>query len=438
MAQEEFSLQRCERILKRVEFFRRVPENNIRDLASRMTITHHPAGSAVLVKGESGKSMFVILEGQVKIHDGEHIVAEMSAGNYFGEMSILDSEPRSMSVTTLSPTTTGMISLEDFNSVFQSNPEVSWDVIASLVGRLRSQNHTIISQLKKREEELEELVRQRTKSLLEKNQELTDLLNRLHKTQQQLIVQEKLATIGQLTAGIAHEIRNPLNFINNFSSVSLELMEDFKASADEEEKEELLKNLEHNLSKILEHGGRAESIVKNMLLYSRSGPSEMILTNINTLVSEYLQLAFQGRKMRDQTFECNNIMHLDPDIPPFMTFQQNLSRVLLNIFSNAFYSIAQKKASNKQGYNPLLEVETSLKNDNAIIVIRDNGTGIPKEFLDKIFDPFFTTKPSGEGTGLGLSISHDIIVKEHAGELSVSNNEHGGATFIISLPVKSA
>jgi two-component system, NtrC family, sensor kinase len=266
-------------------------------------------------------------------------------------------------------------------------------------------------------------------------------LTELKQTQAQLIQSEKMASLGQLTAGIAHEIQNPLNFINNFSDLNKELVEDMlteksKAISERDEKleEELLKNIKDNEEKINQHGRRADAIVKGMLQHSRPSSGEKELTDINALAGEFLKLSYHGLRAKDKSFNATMITAFDDAVDKIRIAPQEIGRVLLNLYNNAFYAVTEKKNLNIEGYEPTVSVSTKKLDKFIEIRIRDNGTGVPKEKLNKIFQPFFTTKPSGEGTGLGLSLSYDII-KVHDGEIAVQSQEGDYTEFIVSLPV---
>lgn len=282
---------------------------------------------------------------------------------------------------------------------------------------------------------LEEKVNQRTHELQEKNVELTMTMDHLQATQTQLIQSEKMASLGQLTAGIAHEIQNPLNFVNNFSELSVELLEELENSGEKDTKEEIVGNLKQNLNKIVFHGKRADSIVKGMLQHSRASAAEKTSTDINKLVEEFFNLAYHGMRAKDPAFNCKMEKHLEAGLPHPAIIPQDISRVILNIFNNAFYAVDERKKSEDSTYQPTVSISTALENRYIRISIRDNGKGIPAAIKDKIFNPFFTTKPTGSGTGLGLSISYDIIVKGHGGELSVESERGSFSEFIIKLPV---
>ena len=268
------------------------------------------------------------------------------------------------------------------------------------------------------------------------------LAEQLKAAQQQLIVQGKLASLGQLTAGIAHEIKNPLNFVNNFSAVSAELtdeLNDLLKSAALGEKmrgevEELTAMLKDNLEKVVQHGKRADSIVKNMLQHSREGSGEHRPADINAIVDESLNLAYHGARAEKAEFAITLERNFDPAVGLAEVYPQEITRVLLNLISNGFYATTKRSMEISDGFNPTLSAATRCLGDTVEIRIRDNGAGIPTEIKEKIFNPFFTTKPTGEGTGLGLSMSHDIIVKQHGGSIDVDTEPGKFTEFKIILP----
>jgi len=280
-------------------------------------------------------------------------------------------------------------------------------------------------------------------SLEARTLELTNSLEELRAAQDRLVQTQKLASLGQLTAGIAHEIKNPLNFVNNFSGVSAELIDELQevlggmTSDDETRREiaELTNTLRGNLEKVIHHGKRADAIVKNMLLYSHEGSGEHRLANANDLVEESLNLAYHGARAENQSFRIKLERSFDPTASEVDVFPQEITRALLNLISNGFYAATKRKEQDSSdGYEPTLAASTKNLGDRVEVRIRDNGTGIPPDVREKIFNPFFTTKPAGEGTGLGLSICHDIIVKQHGGSVDV-DTKHGEFTeFRIILP----
>lgn len=290
-------------------------------------------------------------------------------------------------------------------------------------------------------EHLEHQVTERTAEL---NQSLQDL----KAAQSQLIQSEKMASLGELTAGIAHEIQNPLNFVNNFSDLSRELILEIederikdRESRDEALENEILSDIKQNLEKISHHGRRADSIVKGMLQHSRLTSGQKEPTDINALTDEYLRLAYHGLRAKDKSFNSEMIMTPDLSLPKANVVPQDIGRVLLNIFTNAFYAVHKQKENSSahksvdtEGYKPVVEVSTSIINNNIEIIVKDNGIGIPESVKEKIFQPFFTTKPTGEGTGLGLSMSYDIV-KAHGGSIVINSTEGLGSSFTIIIPI---
>jgi signal transduction histidine kinase len=294
--------------------------------------------------------------------------------------------------------------------------------------RIESQNHT-----------LEHEVHQRTAALAQQTDALRTTLQELQTTQSQLIQAEKMASLGELTAGIAHEIQNPLNFVNNFAEVSTELAQELaeeraRPTRDPALEAELLADLRQNMLKISQHGRRAASIVRGMLEHSRASTGERVLTDLNALCDEYLRLAYHGLRAKDKTFNATLQTDFAPVLPLVEAVSQDLGRVLLNLFTNAFYAVRQRQQQGEPGYAPTVHVRTQREGDEVVVRVRDNGTGIAAEVQQKIFQPFFTTKPTGEGTGLGLSLSYDIVTKGHGGTLEVASQLGVGTTFTLRLP----
>jgi len=276
--------------------------------------------------------------------------------------------------------------------------------------------------------------RQRQKA----NAILTKTLSDLKATQTQLIQSEKMASLGELTAGIAHEIQNPLNFVNNFSEVNREMIDELKQELKDGNTDEALAiadDIGQNEEKISHHGKRADFIVKGMLQHSRASTGERQLTNMNILAEEFFKLSYQGLRAKDKAFNSEMVTHFDPKLPRVNVVQQDMGRVMLNLFNNAFYAVNQKLKSAGVGYKPEVIVSTVVESGHVIIKVKDNGIGIPDAIKEKIMQPFFTTKPTGEGTGLGLSLTYDMIVKGHGGSIKVESVEGEGSAFIILLPV---
>ena len=293
--------------------------------------------------------------------------------------------------------------------------------------------------LARQNETLEHLVTERTAAL---DQSLTEL----KATQDQLIQREKLASLGELTAGVAHEIQNPLNFVNNFSEVSVELLteleEEQEKPVDERDvdlEKEILGDIKQNIGKISHHGQRAASIVRGMLQHSRTSTGQREPTDLNALTDEYLRLAYHGIRAKEKNFDVSLVTHFDPDLPAVPTVSQDIGRVLMNLFTNAFYAVqerTQRGAASESGtYKPTVTVTTARVGDKVQIRVHDNGTGIPDEVRSKIFQPFFTTKPTGMGTGLGLSLSYDIITKGHGGTIGLETKPVESTEFVITLPM---
>jgi C4-dicarboxylate-specific signal transduction histidine kinase len=291
--------------------------------------------------------------------------------------------------------------------------------------------------LKKEKKKLEEKVALRTHELHKEKEKVEHTLIELKATQTQLIQSEKMASLGQLTAGIAHEIQNPLNFVNNFSEINTELIAELKEEiekGDLEEVKAIANDIEENEQKIIHHGKRAGSIVKGMLEHSRASTGKKELTDINTLVDESLRLSYHGLRAKDKEFNATINKDFDESIGKINIVPQDISRVLLNLFNNAFYAVNEKKSRMDGTFEPAVAVCTKKLDRKMEIHVKDNGNGIPQNIIDKIFQPFFTTKPTGQGTGLGLSLSYDII-KAHGGELKVNSKEGEGASFTFELPV---
>ncbi len=285
------------------------------------------------------------------------------------------------------------------------------------------------------------------KQKIKANQVLETTLSNLKSTQTQLVQSEKMASLGELTAGIAHEIQNPLNFVNNFSEVSNELIDEMKDELQKGNKEDaflIADDIKQNLEKINHHGKRADAIVKGMLQHSRSSSGVKEQTDINALCDEYLRLSYHGLRAKDKSFNASIKTDFDNSIVKINIIPQDIGRVILNLLTNAFYAVDEKKKSGIENYDPTVSISTKKIKDNIEIKVSDNGSGIPQKVLEKIFQPFFTTKPTGEGTGLGLSLSYDII-KSHGGEIKIETKVDEGrpdnfgkgkeTTFIIQLPV---
>ena len=337
--------------------------------------------------------------------------------------------------------------IDDFLS-FAIVFSIAW-MIAMLI-RSNKQNKALNKERKKtlaeeernkfisaQKEKLELIVEERTAEITKQKDELMDAFTELKNTQSQLVQSEKMASLGELTAGIAHEIQNPLNFVNNFSEVSTELLDEMMdelKSGNTEEVLALAADVKANQEKISHHGKRAGAIVKGMLQHSRISSGKNEPTDINALCDEYLRLSYHGLRAKNKSFNADFKAVLDKKLPEIKVVPQDFGRVLLNLINNAFFAVNEKSKTENKDFKPSVIVKTKLEKTKVIISVSDNGSGIPEDVKEKIFQPFFTTKPTGEGTGLGLSLSYDIVTA-HGGELKVETNKDEGTEFIIILPI---
>lgn len=317
------------------------------------------------------------------------------------------------------------------NEGLKSTPQklpYRWRPWFDIVSRIFKENRTLL-------EGLENQVKRRTKQLEHKNNQLQKTLTNLKKAQNQIIVQEKLANLGAITAGVAHEIKNPLNFVINFSDLSLDYLLELREKVSNET--ELFSQIEQNIIKAREHATRADSIVKGMLSHARGSTSEITTFNLNTTLEEAIELAYLGFQGKESDLAVNIIKNFDPHLTLVEGAQQDLVRVFLNIVNNACFAMYEKQKKQGASYTPELKITTRDKGERVEIIFEDNGTGIRKNSLKKIFNPFFTTKDSGKGTGLGLSLSYDIITHQHHGQLRVESKVGHYSRFIIDLPKKA-
>jgi len=271
------------------------------------------------------------------------------------------------------------------------------------------------------------------------NKVLETTLTNLKTTQAQLIHSEKMASLGELTAGIAHEIQNPLNFVNNFSDVNKELIDEAESEMNQgnvDKAREILNDIKENEEKIIHHGKRADAIVKGMLQHSHTNTGQKELRDVNSLADEYLRLSYHGMRAKEKSFNANLETVFDKNIGKIDIVPQEIGKVIVNLVNNAFYAVNEKQKQNISGYEPTVILTTAKHNGKIEIKVKDNGNGMPQKILDKIFQPFFTSKPTGQGTGLGLSLAYDIV-KAHGGEIKVETREGEGSEFIVQLPTKS-
>jgi signal transduction histidine kinase len=267
--------------------------------------------------------------------------------------------------------------------------------------------------------------------------QLEKVLTDLKATQTQLIHSEKMASLGEITAGIAHEIQNPLNFVNNFSEINQDITNEIIVEINRGNYSEALQKLDEikdNSEKINKHGKRADAIVKGMLQHSRKSAGQKDATDVNALCDEFLRLSYHGLRAKDKTFNAEFATNFDTHLQPVRMVAQDIGRVILNLINNAFYAVAERSKTEKEDYHPLVTIETKASGQNIEICVTDNGNGIPEKYIQKIFQPFFTTKPTGQGTGLGLSLSYDIV-KAHGGEINLETKQGEGSKFVIQLPV---
>lgn len=423
-------------ILRKVDMFHDAPQEVLEQLAPLVTYREYKENQLIIRKGDEGDALFIIANGKVRIHDEEQVVAKMEAGNFFGEISFLDAAPRSMSVSADTDAVLYRISRDDFYSVFKNQPEVTQIIVSTLTKRLRNQNENVIRDLRMREAELSKLVEERTQELVFKNEALSRAMDELKATQEQLVQKEKLASLGQLTAGIAHEIKNPLNFVNNFAKLSFELVDEIIETDSKETREETGKFLRQNLEKIYAHGSRADGIVKGMLEHTRTvNAISKYPIDINKMCEQVAQLSLEAVMKKWPLYKCNLSFHLLPDLQRVEVSASDFTKLLDNIFNNAYYTTREKAAAGLPDYEPAIDVTTNSGNRRLMIAIKDNGMGIPENIKGTIFNPFFTTKPTGEGAGLGLSISHDIVVS-HGGTIVFESETGTGTVFMISIPIQ--
>jgi len=287
-----------------------------------------------------------------------------------------------------------------------------------------------------RKAELEHLVTLRTNQLTLQNEKLETALAELKSTQSLLVQSEKMASLGELTAGIAHEIQNPLNFVNNFSEINTELIDELLVAIEKGKMDDvkaIAEDIRANEERIGHHGKRADGIVKGMLLHSRSSSGQKERTDINALADEFIRLCYHGLRAKEKSFNATIKTDFDATLEKINIIPQDIGRVVLNLLTNAFYAVDEKKKAGVENYEPTVSISTKKIADKVEIIVIDNGNGIPQKVLDKIFQPFFTTKPTGQGTGLGLSLSYDIV-RAHGGELLVDTQNGEGTSFCIKLP----
>jgi len=391
-------------------------------------------------KGDAGESMYIIEKGILRVHDEQIIFAELGEGEYFGEASIIDNSPRTASVSASTDAIILRIGEKDFFSLLGSHPSMNRMLMKELINRLRNQNNAVVKEYKDREEKLTELVELRTQQIVEekqnvekKSQELELALKELQETQRLLIHQEKMASLGQLTTGIAHELLNPLNFVNNFSSVSLELIQEVSDLTTDEEAKELCSDLLSNLERISMHGKRASEIVKSMAEHSTALGKAREKININELINDAIKISKNSWLSEYPNENIIIELQLDAQQNVISAVYVDLLRIFINVLKNARLSIHDKKLSGSIEEGKIIISTKNISNSIEICIL-DNGVGISDDIKEKIFLPFFTTRPTGKGVGLGLSISHQIA-SAYGGSLDLENANEG-ACFKISMPLE--
>jgi C4-dicarboxylate-specific signal transduction histidine kinase len=419
-SKQEYSSERVLKTLQKVDIFRNIPSEMLAHIAGNMVIARYHAGENIISKGEDGDSMFVILDGKVKIHDDDFMVMALGPNDFFGEIALLTSMKRISSVTADTNCTVGVVTRADFYNVLSHYPDVTKDIMTALCMRILKQNETLINFLKSREHELMRLVEERTEELQE--------------AQRQQFLQEKMASLGQLSSGIAHEIKNPLNFVNNFSVLTKELLEDLRKEQDNTERLSIIHDAGQNLDRIIEHGKRADSILNKLTQISDQGSSPHSRVDINTLVGEVVSKTCARFSADHPGFTCSVTMVFTKNIPLILVPREDLARSMGFIITNALESLEEKRSLFEEGsFRPHLFVETEIEDETIKVIITDNGVGIKEENIGQIFLPFFTTKPTRRNTGVGLTLA-DNSVRGMKGRIEVTPSWSDGARFVLVLP----
>ncbi|MBK7682009.1 MAG: cyclic nucleotide-binding domain-containing protein [Bacteroidetes bacterium] len=427
-------------LLGRTSLFKSADLKLLEHIAKVVDRIHLKENEPLFKKGDAGESMYIIESGTLRVHDGSIIFAVLKQGEYFGEASIIDNSPRTASVSAASDAIILRIGEKDFFSLLGSHPSMNRMLMKELINRLRNQNNAVVDEYKSREQKLTELVELRTRQIVEekknveqKSRELELALKELQETQRLLIHHEKMASLGQLTSGIAHELMNPLNFVNNFSAVSLELLQEVSNLTTDEEAKELCTDLIGNLERISMHGIRASEIVKSMSEHSTNYGKEREEVNINDLIEDALKAS---KTTWDADYPNEKIaITLDLNAKEFKTkvVYVDILRIVINVLRNARSAVHDQYLIDPTSQGEI-NISTENNNNSIQIFIRDNGVGISNDIVEKIFLPFFTTRPTGKGVGLGLSISHQIA-SAYGGNLDYVPSEKG-ACFVVSIPLE--
>ncbi|MBL7922771.1 MAG: cyclic nucleotide-binding domain-containing protein [Bacteroidia bacterium] len=397
------------------------------------------ADEPLFKKGDAGESMYIIEEGKLRVHDDQITFAELGPAEYFGEASLIDNSPRTASVSAATDACILRIGEKDFFSLLGSHPSMNRLLMKELINRLRNQNNAVVNEYKSREKKLQELVELRTMQIVEekkkvekKSLELELAMKELQEAQKLLIHQEKMASLGQLTTGVAHELMNPLNFVNNFSSVSIDLVQEIKDAVNDEEVQDICNDVLDNLKRISQHGHRAGEIVRSMADHSAAFGKEKQAVDLHAVIEDAVGVSLRAweSSMPDDRIRVD--LQLEASAYTTLAVYSDLFRVIINLLRNAGSAIQDRRLASglEEG---LIRIQTLNRDQQLIIHISDNGIGIPEENLEKIFLPFFTTRPTGKGVGLGLSISHQILTA-YGGEIAHEASTEG-AVFRIVLPV---
>lgn len=428
-------------LLGRTSLFKSADLKLLEHIAKVVDRIHLKENEPLFKKGDAGESMYIIEDGTLRVHDGSIIFAELKKGEYFGEASIIDNSPRTASVSASTNAIILRIGEKEFFSLLGTHPSMNRMLMKELINRLRNQNNAVVDEYKSREQKLTELVDLRTRQILEekknvelKSKELELALKELQETQRLLIHHEKMASLGQLTSGIAHELMNPLNFVNNFSVVSLELLQEVSDLTTDEEAKELCIDLIGNLERISMHGIRASEIVKSMSEHSSNYGKEREEVNINSLIEDALKASQNTWDVEYPDEKINLILDFKAEKYKTNAVYVDILRIIINVLRNARSAVHDQFLVDPNSKGEI-SITTENKNNSIQIFIRDNGVGIPSNIVEKIFLPFFTTRPTGKGVGLGLSISHQIV-SAYGGSLNYVPAEKG-ACFVVSLPLES-
>ena len=429
-------------ILSNTALFKHAERSVLEHLAMTVEEIHLQPEESLFLKGDIGESMYIIISGKLKIHDGDIQLAVLGPGDHVGEFSLIDNSPRTASVSAATEAVILRLREQEFTNLLRIHPSMNRMLMKELINRLRNQNDSVVAEFKSREAKLTELVDLRTRQILEekknveqKSRELEAAMIELQEAQRLLIHQEKMASLGQLTTGIAHELLNPLNFVNNFSSLSIDLLEELLELTSDEEANDLCKDIIDNIKRISQHGQRAGEIVRSMAEHSSAFGKEKHAVDIHALIADALAFSKQSW----QSEHPNEPIDFNTDLAAAnhqtIAVHSDLFRVITNLLRNAVSAILERSANEQEQPGNILI--TSRNDENTIIIeINDNGVGIPETIREKIFNPFFTTRPTGKGVGLGLSISHQIVTAFGGNLEDVPVSK--GAMMRLTLPVSNS